>query len=58
MHEEDFGIDIIRNGRVIEVQNKDLFVWSGGERPEREYPIDDQRNRGRSLARFTWITAG
>jgi hypothetical protein len=47
MHEEDFGLDIIRNGRVIEVQNKDLFIWSGGERPEREYPIDDQRNRGR-----------
>ncbi|MGD7154098.1 ATP-binding protein [Ralstonia solanacearum] len=49
MHEEDFGLDIIRNGRVIEVQNKDLFVWSGGDRPEREYPIDDQRNRGRFI---------
>ncbi|RKR43612.1 ATP-binding protein [Paraburkholderia sp. BL17N1] len=49
MHEEDFGLDIIRNGRVIEVQNKDLFVWAGGERPEREYPIDDQRNRGRFI---------
>lgn len=49
MHEEDFGLDIIRNGRVIEVQNKDLFIWSGGERPEREYPIDDQRNRGRFI---------
>jgi len=49
MHEEDFGIDIIRNGRVIEVQNKDLFVWTGGDRPEREYPIDDQRNRGRFI---------
>jgi hypothetical protein len=49
MHEEDFGIDVIRNGRVIEVQNKDLFVWTGGERPEREYPIDDQRNRGRFI---------
>lgn len=49
MHEEDFGLDIIRNGRVIEVQNKDLFVWSGGERPEREYPIDDQRGRGRFI---------
>ncbi|MHC6082988.1 ATP-binding protein [Ralstonia solanacearum] len=49
MHEEDFGLDIIRNGRVIEVQNKDLFVWSGGERPEREYPIDDPRNRGRFI---------
>ncbi len=49
MHEEDFGIDIIRNGRVIEAQNKDLFIWTGGERPEREYPIDDQRNRGRFI---------
>ena len=49
MHEEDFGVDLIRNGRVIEVQNKDLFVWSGGDRPEREYPIDDQRNRGRFI---------
>ncbi|AFT69530.1 hypothetical protein B5T_01247 [Alloalcanivorax dieselolei B5] len=49
MHEEDFGIDIIRNGRVIEAQNKDLFVWTGGERSEREYPIDDQRNRGRFI---------
>lgn len=49
MHEEDFGIDIVRNGRVIEVQNKDLFVWTGGERLEREYPIDDQRNRGRFI---------
>ncbi|CAD6513821.1 hypothetical protein LMG27952_00788 [Paraburkholderia hiiakae] len=49
VHEEDFGIDIIRNGRVIEVQNKDLFVWNGDERPEREYPIDDPRNRGRFI---------
>ena len=49
MHEEDFVIDLIRNGRVIESQNKDLFVWTGEERPEREYPIDDQRNRGRFI---------
>jgi len=49
MHEEDFGLDIIRNGRVIEIQNKDLFVYGGDERPEREYPIDDQRNRGRFI---------
>jgi len=47
LHEEDFGIDLIRNGRAIELQNKDLFVWNGDERPEREYPIDDPRNRGR-----------
>nr|WP_297458846.1 ATP-binding protein [uncultured Halomonas sp.] len=49
MHEDDFGIDVIRNGRVIEVQNKDLFVWNGEEKPKREYPIDDQRNRGRFI---------
>jgi hypothetical protein len=49
LHEEDFGIDLVRNGRVIEPQNKDLFIWTGGERPEREYPIDDQRNRGRFI---------
>lgn len=49
LHEEDFGIDLIRNGRVIEAQSKELFVWNGGERPEREYPIDDQRYRGRFI---------
>jgi hypothetical protein len=49
LHEEDFGIDLVRNGRVIEVANKDLFVYSGGERPDREYPIDDPRNRGRFI---------
>lgn len=49
MHEEDFGVDLVRNGRVIESQTKDLFFWTGGERPEREYPIDDQRNRGRFI---------
>ena len=49
VHEEDFGLNIVRNGRVIEVGNKDLFVWNGGERPEREYPIDDPRNRGRFI---------
>lgn len=49
LHEEDFGLDIVRNGRIIEVLNKDLFIWTGGDRPEREYPIDDQRNRGRFI---------
>jgi Histidine kinase-, DNA gyrase B-, and HSP90-like ATPase len=43
----DFGIDFIRNGRKIEIGNKDLFVWSDGESNEVEYPIDDPRNRGR-----------
>jgi hypothetical protein len=43
----DFGIDFIRNGRKIEIGNKDLFVWSDGDSAEVEYPIDDPRNRGR-----------
>ncbi|MCY4128974.1 MAG: ATP-binding protein [Gammaproteobacteria bacterium] len=42
-----FGIDFIRNGRKIEIGNKDLFVWSDDENPEVEYPIDDPRTRGR-----------
>jgi len=43
----DFGIDFIRNGRKIELGNKELFDWRDDEGNEREYPIDDQRNRGR-----------
>lgn len=43
----DFGLDFLRNGRKIELQNKDLFTWQGLEGPEIEYPIDDPRNRGR-----------
>ena len=43
----EFGIDFIRNGRKIEIGNKDLFVWSDGDTAEVEYPIDDPRNRGR-----------
>lgn len=49
LHEEDFGLDIIRNGHIIEVLNKHLFVWAGGDRPERKYPIDDQWNQGRFI---------
>ncbi|MGQ3230231.1 MAG: ATP-binding protein [Blastomonas fulva] len=47
LDQSDFGIDFIRNGRKIEIGNKDLFSWHDGENEEREYPIDDQRNRGR-----------
>jgi hypothetical protein len=45
--QNDFGMDFIRNGRKIEIANKDLFVWRDGESEEREYPIDDQRYEGR-----------
>lgn len=43
----DYGIDFIRNGRKIETLNKDLFEWRTEDIVEREYPIDDPRNRGR-----------
>lgn len=43
----EFGIDFLRHGRKIEVQNYDLFHWQDGTTREREYPIDDPRNRGR-----------
>jgi Histidine kinase-, DNA gyrase B-, and HSP90-like ATPase len=45
--QNEFGIDFIRNGRKIEIGNKDLFFWRDGESEEREYPIDDPRNEGR-----------
>ncbi len=47
LDQAEYGIDFIRNGRKIELANKDLFSWHDGESEEREYPIDDQRNRGR-----------
>lgn len=43
----DFGIDFLRNGRKIEIANMDLFDWRNEGTSEREYPIDDPRNRGR-----------
>jgi hypothetical protein len=43
----DFGIDIIRNGRKIELSSKELFVWRGENGDEPEYPIDDPSRRGR-----------
>ena len=45
----DYGIDFIRNGRKIEIANRDLFYWHDPNtgRLEPEYPIDDPRQRGR-----------
>jgi hypothetical protein len=47
----DYGIDILRNGRKIEVGNKDLFKWldESSDTEEIEYPIDDPRDRGRMV---------
>jgi len=47
LHDSDYGIDFLRNGRKIELANKDLFNWSDGEGIDPEYPIDDPRHRGR-----------
>jgi hypothetical protein len=47
LDQTDYGFDFIRNGRKIEIANKDLFFWRDGESEEREYPVDDQRGRGR-----------
>jgi hypothetical protein len=45
----DYGLDCIRNGRKIEIGNRDLFYWRdpNGAAVEIEYPIDDPRQRGR-----------
>jgi hypothetical protein len=45
----DYGLDILRNGRKIEVGNKDIFKWldESSDTEETEYPIDDPRDRGR-----------
>lgn len=47
LHDTDYGLDFVRNGRKIELANKDLFLWREGESSEIEYPTDDQRKRGR-----------
>ncbi len=49
LSERDYGIDFIRNGRKIEVDNRDLFLWNDNGAIETEYPIDDPRNRGRII---------
>ncbi|KVU26964.1 hypothetical protein WL28_22940 [Burkholderia ubonensis] len=47
LHNTEFGLDFVRNGRKIEIANKDLFEWSDGDTSQVEYPTDDQRGRGR-----------
>lgn len=43
----NYGVDIIRNGRKIELLSRDLFFWDDDGVLEEEYPIDDPRHRGR-----------
>jgi hypothetical protein len=47
LDENDYGLDFLRNGRKIEIANRDLFAWDGPDGSEEEYPIDDPRHRGR-----------
>lgn len=47
LDKNEFGFDLIRNGRKIEIGNKELFNWVEGDGVEIEYPIDDPRSRGR-----------
>ena len=49
LDDTDYGLDFIRNGRKIEMGNKELFEWRDGDAAEIEYPIDDQRKRGRFI---------
>lgn len=48
-HESHYGIDLIRNGRVIEKHDKSLFDWENPEtgEMEKEYPIDTTHWGGR-----------
>jgi len=43
----NYGVDLIRNGRKIELLNRDLFMWEDDGVVEEEYPVDDPRHRGR-----------
>jgi hypothetical protein len=52
LDKEKYGFDLIRNGRKIEIDCKDLFYFvgidgEGNELKELEYPYDDVRGRGR-----------
>ena len=48
-HKEHFGIDLIRNGRVIEELDKSLFNWTDPETNQAamEYPVDTTHWGGR-----------
>jgi hypothetical protein len=49
-HLMDFGINLIRKGRVIEYKSKDLFYWTDNDGKENiGHPWDSQRGRGRII---------
>lgn len=47
-HADHYGLDLIRNGRVVEELDKSIFNWiNADEEPELEYPIDGHQKLGR-----------
>lgn len=47
-----YGIDFIRNGRIIEPLNKDCFYWNQDGELELEYPIDTTHWGGRIVGQI------
>ena len=50
--QDHFGIDFVRNGRVIEQLNKDCFYWNEDGQIEKEYPIDTTHWGGRIVGQI------
>ena len=51
-HQEHYGIDFVRNGRIIEQLNKDCFYWTEDGVIEKEYPIDTTHWGGRIVGQI------
>ena len=51
-HQDHYGIDFIRNGRIIEHHSKDCFFWTEGGEKELEYPIDATHWGGRIVGQI------
>jgi Histidine kinase-, DNA gyrase B-, and HSP90-like ATPase len=51
LHQSDYGIDFIRNGRKILLRDDSLFHWQDPDDPtgrgQREYPVEVPSNAGR-----------
>lgn len=47
LHDEEYGLDFLRNGRAILQWDKQVFSWTNpaNNRKELEYPIDEMRER-------------
>ncbi len=53
LHQSDFGIDFLRNGRKILLRDKSLFSWVDPDEPSggglREYPVEIPNGQGRLI---------